>query len=62
MNKWYITFSPDGCGEVDGFFCPDCMTKEMMKENMFAMIPAECGIKYECQLCKRDYRDEAVKS
>lgn len=60
---WYITYSDSGPGDVDGFYCPECYRDKVEKADkvlngLVNIIKPENASKYECDLCKKDYRDE----
>jgi len=59
---WYITYSDQGPGDVDGFFCPECYRTKIEKADLVlsglvSMIEPENTPYYTCNCCKKDYRD-----
>jgi hypothetical protein len=59
--EWYVTYSPHGPGDVDGFYCPMCfmgMLADIILEHVsYDTIDCEAEAnRYECMKCGKDYR------
>lgn len=55
--KWFITYSDKGDCPPNGFYCHECFDK-LIYPSDYKEIDPENGVKYECDGCKKDYRDE----
>lgn len=63
QQQWFITHAETGPGNPDGFFCPDCFKEHCETTPGFlagtiSMINPEDSPFYECNSCRKDYRDE----
>lgn len=64
MNEkklWSVTYAETGPCDPDGFYCPACIEQVVRDQDKktyaISLINPENSPKYECDLCKVDYRD-----